>query len=193
MRLLESARTDLERAYALLHGPRVYRMLNCARSAGVQAVLVYRFGHWLHRQGLATRIVLGPAYYVLSALVHILWGIEIAREAQIGPGLYIGHFGGITVSPRVVIGRDCNLSQNVTIGMEGFGARSGAPVIGNCVYVGPGARIFGNIRIGDNVKIGANAVVHTDLPSNAVVALDPGFRIISLKGNRSERLAGHHD
>jgi serine O-acetyltransferase len=185
MRLFESASADLRRAYALLRGPRLYRALNCARSPGLQAVLVYRLGHWLrHRAPLAARLVLEPAYYVLNALVHVLWGIELPREARIGPGLYIGHFGGIAVSPRAVIGRDCNLSQDVTIGMEGRGERAGAPVIGDEVYIGPGARIFGRIRIGDNVKIGANAVVRRDVPSNAVVALDPGFRIISLEGNR---------
>ena len=88
-----------------------------------------------------------------------------------------------------MIGEDCNLSQSVTIGVDGDGDRRGVPIIGNDVYIAPGARVIGRIRIGNNVKIGANAVVHRDIPDNAVVALDPGFRIISMKGNRRKRSA----
>ena len=116
----------------------------------------------------------------------MLWGIEISRHAKVAPGLIIGgsHFGGITVSGAAVIGRDCTISQNVTIGVSGHGDKAGAPVIGDDVYIAPGARVFGKIVIGDNVKIGANAVVYKDIPDRAIVVLDPGFRIVSYKGNR---------
>src|SRR6266850_6129103 len=80
---------------------------------------------------------------------------------------------------RAVIGRNFNLSQCATIGTGGSGEKMGAPAIGDGVYVAPGARVFGRITIGSNVKIGANAVVYKDIPDNAVVALDPGFRLIS--------------
>ncbi len=103
---------------------------------------------------------------------------------RIGPGLYIGHFGGITVSSAAIIGRDCNLSQNITIGVSGAGSKRGAPTIGDNVYIAPGARLVGKISIGNNVKIGANAVIHKDLPDNAIAVLDPGFKIISYAGNR---------
>jgi serine O-acetyltransferase len=151
---------------------------------GLQAVAVYRLGSWALRQPLALRLLADPLYVVLNALVKILWGIENSRHAQIGPGLYIGHFGGITVSQYAVIGANCALSQQVTIGVAGMGEKFGAPVIGDDVYIAPGARLFGEIRIGNNVKVGANAVVHTDIPDNAVIALDPGFRILSYRGNR---------
>lgn len=157
--------------------------LACLRSPGVQALAAYRLGHWALGLG-AWRVLLDPLYLVLSLLVQVLWGIEISRRAQIGPGLYIGHFGGITVSPRAVIGARCALSQCVTIGTAGQPGRHGAPVIGDDVYIACGARLFGPIRIGNNVKIGANAVIHKDIPDNAVAALDPGFRIISDLGNR---------
>lgn len=157
--------------------------LACLRSPGVQALAAYRLGHWALRQG-AWRIVLDPLYLALNLLVQVLWGIEISRHAKIGPGLYIGHFGGITISPRAALGARCALSQCVTIGSAGQPGRHGAPVIGDDVYIACGARLFGPIRIGNNVKIGANAVVHKDIPDNAVVALDPGFRILSGLGNR---------
>lgn len=189
MRLCPVLRADLRRAYDLLEGGRLRRLVNCARTPGVQAVTVYRFGQWLADRSLPVRLLLEPAYFVLNGLVKILWGIELPRAAQIGPGLYIGHFGGITLSPRTVMGRNCNLSQSITVGFGGQGEHAGVPVIGDDVYIAPGARVFGRIRIGDNVKIGANAVVHRDVPSNAVVALDPGFRILSLKGNRHRSAA----
>jgi serine O-acetyltransferase len=114
----------------------------------------------------------------------VRYGISIHPQTRVGAGLYIGHFGGIVIGGGVTIGDNCNLSQGVTIGVSGEGAKRGAPVIGDDVYVGPGARVFGPIRIGDNVKIGPNAVVHEDIPANAIVVLEPGFRIVSYRGNR---------
>ena len=131
------------------------------------------------------RILFDPIYGILDFFIHVLWGIEIPRSAKIGPGLYIGHYGGITVSSIAVIGRDCNLSQNITIGVSGAGQKRGAPTLGDNVYVAPGARLVGKITIGNNVKIGANAVIHKDLPDNAIAVLDPGFKIISYAGNRT--------
>jgi len=151
---------------------------------GLQAVLAYRLGAWALRQPMWMRILADPLYHVLNFLVKALWGIEISRRARIGPGLYISHFGGITVSSLAVIGANCALAQQVTVGVATAGGRFGAPVIGDDVYIAPGARVFGPIRIGNNVKIGANAVVHRDVPDDAVVALDPGFKILSYRGNR---------
>jgi serine O-acetyltransferase len=69
----------------------------------------------------------------------------------------------------------------VTIGLSGRGEKHGAPTIGNNVYIAPGAKVFGKIHIGDNAMIGANAVVHKDVPDNAVVVLDPGFKIVRFR------------
>lgn len=176
-------RADVRRTYDLLQGGRARRMVNCARSPGVQAVAVYRFGQWLGRRAAIVRVFLEPLYLIGQFLVHALWGIEIPRSARIGPGFYIGHFGSITISPHAVMGSRCSISPCITIGMAGHGERFGVPVIGDNVYIAPGARVFGRIRIGSNVKIGANAVVYRDVPDGAVVALDPGFRIISYAGN----------
>jgi serine O-acetyltransferase len=175
---------DLARARA--YGPQgsLRGAIDCLRSPGVHAVAVYRLGNWSLRQPLWARLALEPVYFVLDVLVKVAWGIDISRRARIGPGLYVGHFGGITVSPHAVIGANCALSQSVTIGVSGEGERRGAPVIGDDVYIAPGARLFGRIRIGHNVKIGANAVIHKDIPDNAVAAFDPGFRILSYRGNR---------
>jgi serine O-acetyltransferase len=177
-------RADLRRRYAMTSGSTLKRVLSCARAPGVHAVLVLRFGQWSRRRPKVLRILFDPIYVILDFMVQALWGIEIPRGAKIGPGLYIGHYGGITVSSQAVIGRDCNLSQSITIGVSGGGAKRGAPTIGDNVYIAPGARLFGKITIGNNVKIGANAVIHKDLPDNAIAVLDPGFKIISYAGNQ---------
>ena len=177
-------RADLRRRYAMTSGSTLRRVLTCARAPGVHAVLVLRFGQWSRRRPKLLRILFDPLYMILDFFVQALWGIEIPRTAKVGPGLYIGHYGGITVSSVAIIGRDCNLSQNITIGVSGAGPKRGAPTIGDNVYIAPGARLFGKISIGNNVKIGANAVIHKDLPDNAIAVLDPGFKIISYAGNR---------
>ncbi|MBL8269722.1 serine O-acetyltransferase [Steroidobacter sp.] len=186
-------RADLRRRYAMTSGSKLRRVLTCARAPGVHAVLVLRFGQWSRRRHKLLRILFDPIYAILDFFIHVLWGIEIPRSAKIGPGLYIGHYGGITVSSIAVIGRDCNLSQNITIGVSGAGAKRGAPTLGDNVYVAPGARLVGKIVIGNNVKIGANAVIHKDLPDNAIAVLDPGFKIISYAGNRLVSDDGEHD
>lgn len=187
--IFAALRADIRRTYDLLDGGRLRRIANCARAAGVQAVVVYRFGQWVERRSLPLRIVLEPFFLVGQFFVHVLWGIELPRKARIGPGLYIGHFGGITVSPEAVMGEHCSISPGVVIGLSGQGERLGVPVIGDDVYIGPGAKVIGKIRIGSSVKIGANAVVYRDIPDHAVAALDPGFRIVSLTGNVRARKA----
>ncbi len=95
-----------------------------------------------------------------------------------GPGLSISHFGTIVVNKHAVVGANCRIHPGVCIG----GARGRAPKLGNNVYIGPGAKIFGDITIGDNVAIGANAVVNEDVPDGVTVAGSPA-RVISMKGS----------
>ncbi len=111
------------------------------------------------------------------------YGISIPFKTEIGKGFYIGHFGTIVVSPLAVIGDNCNISQGVTIGVANRGKNKGYPSIGKNVYIGPGAKIFGSIKIGNNVAIGANCVVTKDVPDNAVVVGVPG-KVISYEGSK---------
>ena len=89
--------------------------------------------------------------------------IQIARNTQIGYGLYISHGGPVVINPSTVIGDNCNLSQFVTIGSN----EGKAAVIGNNVYIGPSCCIVENVVIGDNVTVGAGSVVTKDLPNNS--------------------------
>jgi serine O-acetyltransferase len=159
----------------------IRKIISCYREPGLHAIGIYRFGKWLKKKNLILRILLEPVYLILYHRIRSKWGIEIPRSAEIGAGFYIGHHGGITISGRARIGRNVNISQLVTIGVAGRGENRGVPIIGDDVYIAPGAKIFGKIRVGNNVRIGANAVVYKDIPDNAIVVLDPGFRIISFK------------
>jgi serine O-acetyltransferase len=117
------------------------------------------------------------------ALLHyqIKYGISIPYNADIGPGLYIGHYGGIFVHYETKIGTNCNINNGVTIGATYGGKHPGVPRIGNNVYLGPGSKVIGGINVGNNVAIGANCVVTTNIPDDAVVVGVPG-KIISYRG-----------
>ncbi len=110
------------------------------------------------------------------------YSISIPFKTQIGSGFYIGHFGCIVLYKDVKIGNNCNISQGVTIGVTNRGRRQGCPVIGNNVYIAPGAKIIGKIRIGNDVAVGANCVVTKDVPDHAVVIGIPA-KIISFNGS----------
>lgn len=110
------------------------------------------------------------------------YGISISPGTNIGKGFYIGHFGDIVVSSLAIIGDNCVISQGVTIGASGRGEKKGAPVIGNNVYLGAGAKIIGKIRVGNNAAIGANAVVTKDVQENGVAVGIPA-KVVSLDGS----------
>jgi len=97
------------------------------------------------------------------------FGIHIPRETRIGPGFYIGHGGPCVVNPTARIGRNVNLSPYVSIGSN----HGKAAVIGDNVYIGPGALLVEDIAVGNNVTIGAGAVVTRSIPDNATVAGNP--------------------
>jgi serine O-acetyltransferase len=118
------------------------------------------------------------------ALLHYRdkYGIDIPSSTRIGAGLHILHFGEIVVHQNAIIGNNFGIAQGVTIGVSNRGERRGTPTVGDNVVIAPGAKVFGNIRIGNNVAVGANCVVTKDIPDNAVVVGIPG-RIISYKGS----------
>ena len=113
---------------------------------------------------------------------RFVYHVDIAGE--IDGGLYVGHAegGGIIINDNVKIGKNCNLHHGVTIGVKNRGKNPGVPTIGANVYIGPGAKVFGGIMIGNNVAIGANAVVISDVPDNAVVVGVPA-KIVSYAGS----------
>ena len=121
----------------------------------------------------------GWKYFIYPLVVFYIsrlgvrYGICIPQEATVGSGLYIGHWGGIWINREVVIGKNCVLSQNVTLGGISRGAHQGAPLVGDNVYFGPGAVVSGGIVVGDHALIGANSLVTGDVPMGAVMVGNP--------------------
>lgn len=135
---------------------------------GLGVMLVYRFGRW--RYTIPQRWLRLPfsfIYRILKLLSQILTGIDLPCEVQVGRRLVIEHFGDIIISGDTVIGDDVVIRNGVTIGLRHTGI-AGAPVIGNRVDIGAGAKILGAISIGDDVAIGANAVVLQNVPANSI-------------------------
>ncbi len=135
---------------------------------GLMVMLVYRLGCW--RYGIQQKWLRLPfsfVYKILKLLSQMLTGIELPCETTVGRRVVIEHFGGIIISGDAVIGDDVVIRNGVTIGLRRTGEK-GAPVIGNRVDIGTGAKILGAIKIGDDVVIGANAVVLQDIPANSL-------------------------
>lgn len=144
---------------------------------GLWVMLVYRLGRWRYTiRWRWLRLPFSFLYKVLYVLVQILTGIELPCEVQVGRRLTIEHFGGIIISGDTVFGDDVIIRNGVTVGLRHTGIR-GSPVIGNGVDIGAGAKVLGPIHIGDNVAIGANAVVIHDVPANSIAVGVPA-RII---------------
>lgn len=147
----------------------------------MNAVSLHRVAHWAH----VHRVPLLPT--VFYRLTVLMFGSAIEPGAQIGRGSYCAHAGlGIVIGDGSVIGSDVIIGQGCTVGGRGRpdsagGLRHGMPVIGNGVYIGPGARILGPIRVGRQAVIGANAVVITDVPPYAVMGGVPA-RVIRIMG-----------
>lgn len=135
---------------------------------GFWVMVVYRFGQWRYTiKWRWLRLPFSFLYKALFLLVQILTGIELPCEAKVGRRFTIEHFGDIIVSGDAVFGDDVVIRNGVTVGLRHTGHR-GSPIIGNRVDIGAGAKILGPIQIGDDVAIGANAVVIQDVPSNCV-------------------------
>ncbi len=142
--------------------------------AGLHAIIDHRIAHALYR----VKIPLLP-----RLIMHVsrwMTGIEIHPAATIGRGLFIDHGMGVVIGETTIIGDDVTLFQGVTLGGTGKERGKRHPTIGHRVVIGAGAKVLGNITIGDNSVIGANAVVIRDVPEHSTVVGVPG-RIAKIK------------
>ena len=151
-------------------------------SLGFWALLVYRFGHARYRLGPRwLRLPWTILYLFLNKFVEICCGMTIGGNARIGRRFVIEHQGAIVIHGASVIGDDCIIRQGVTLGNRHLDRPNDAPVLGNRVNVGAGAKILGAVCIGDDASIGANAVVLQDVPAGALAVGVPA-RIIIRQG-----------
>jgi len=151
---------------------------------GLHALVAYRVGHFFYNLHLffIARLI--------SQIGRALTGIEIHPGAKIGKRFFIDHGMGVVIGETSIIGDDVLLYQGVTLGGTGIEKGKRHPTIGNNVVIGGGAKILGNITIGDNSYIGANAVVIKDVPSNSTVVGVPG-RITKQEGKKIEISLDH--
>lgn len=152
--------------------------------SGLHALVFYKVSRGL----LNMRIPFLPRY--LSQIGRFFTGIEIHPGAVIGNGFFIDHGMGVVVGETTIIGDNVTIYQGVTLGGTGKERGKRHPTIGNNVVVGTGAKVLGNITIGDNSYIGANAVVIKDVPPNSTVVGVPG-RITKQDGKKMDVSLDH--
>ena len=143
---------------------------------GFHALVLHRLANWLWRNDLP----LIPRF--LSHLGRFLTGIEIHPGATIGKGVFIDHGMGVVIGETAIVGDYCLIYQNVTLGGTGKQIGKRHPTLGESVVVGAGAKVLGNINIGNDVRVGAGSIVLIDVPDNSTVVGIPG-RIVSRTGH----------
>ena len=148
---------------------------------GFHAILIHRLAHKLYK----ARVPLIPR--LLSQISRFFTGIEIHPGATIGRRFFIDHGMGVVIGETTEIGDDVLLYQGVTLGGTGKEKGKRHPTIGNRVVIGTGAKVLGNIQIGDNVKIGAGSVVVHSVRDNSTVVGVPG-RVVRTRGEPVELL-----
>ena len=135
---------------------------------GFWVLVVYRFGRWRYTvRPRMLRKLCSLIYKIWYKTVQIMTGIDLPCEVQIGDNFVMDHFGGIVISGYAKFGNNCRLRSGVVVGLQRV-SEPLAPVIGNDVDIGVGAKVLGPIRVGNNVLIGANAVVICDVPDNSL-------------------------
>lgn len=154
---------------------------------GVHALWVYRLTHWLwlHHYKL-------PARW-LASVARTLTGVEIHPAAVLGSSIFIDHATGVVIGETAQVGDDVTIYQGVTLGGTSLERGKRHPTIGNRVIIGAGAKILGPITIGDDSRIGANAVVVGSVPAHSVVVGIPGRIIARTKSRAATKISDIDD
>jgi serine O-acetyltransferase len=143
------------------HGRRASRQ-------GFWVLIVYRFGRWRYCvKPRLLRMPLSFVYHFMFKSIQVLTGVELPCETVIGKNFVIDHFGGIVISGYARFGDNCRVRNGVVVGLRNVDEPI-APILGDDVDIGSGAKVLGPIRIGNRVAIGANAVVLSDIPDDHI-------------------------
>ncbi len=149
---------------------------------GFQAIIAHRFFHYFWTQNwLALNPIKSFSIRLMAYIIRIITQIEIHPAAKIGPNFFIDHGSGVVIGETTEIGSNVTLYQGVTLGGVSIRKEKRHPTLGSNIVIGAGAKILGNIQIGDYVQIGANSVVLKDVPSKSTVVGIPG-RIVKMNG-----------
>lgn len=150
--------------------------------SGLHAIWAHRIAHWFYKHKRYT------IARVISQASRFFTGIEIHPGAVIGKRLFIDHGMGVVIGETCEIGDDVILYQGVTLGGTGKEKGKRHPTIGNNVVISSGAKVLGSFKVGDNSRIGSNAVVLSEVPANSTVVGIPG-RVVKQDGVRVDRLS----
>lgn len=153
----------------------LHRMALCLTLNSAHALALIRFQFWCARHRLPTLLAAKPLFW--------FFGIEISKQARIGPGLRLPHPLGIIIAPTVTLGANCDLYAGVRLGLSHGHPRG--PQVGDHVFLGDGAKALGPVSIGDHAVIGASALVLADVPAHATAVGVPA-RIIKTHNRRAE-------
>ena len=170
----ESARADLVAVHE--RDPACHRFLQPVMYfKGYQAVQAYRVGHWLWQTGRRDMALF------VQMRISEMFGVDIHPAARIGKGIMIDHAHSIVIGETAVVGDNVSMLHSVTLGGTGKEDGDRHPKIGNGVLIGAGAKVLGNIKVGDNSRIAAGSVVLEDVPCCKTVAGVPA-RIVGEAG-----------
>ena len=153
---------------------------------GIHAIWAHRVTNWLWRHGRS-----GFARW-LSEVARFFTGVEIHPGATIGERFFIDHGMGVVIGETTIVGNDVTLYQGVTLGGTGKETGKRHPTLQDCVVVGVGAAVLGNITVGHGSKVGGGAVVIDDVPPNCTVVGVPG-RVVMRGGSRVDAIDLHHE
>ncbi|MCI0650273.1 MAG: serine O-acetyltransferase [Planctomycetes bacterium] len=163
-RLWHEYRTDVGRTYSDRR-PALWRCFAAPFiHAGVRATLLYRVAHRCTRWA-----VLRPLAALLKRAARIASGCEIHPAARLGPGIHLPHPLGIVIGPTVVIEGPATIFHDVTLGARGAAANENGPRIGPYAFIYAGARVLGDLTLGERCQIGPNCVIYRDLPAGSTV------------------------
>ncbi len=159
------------------------------KSMGFHAIVVYRFGRWSNTVFAGSILAFiqyffFALHYCFSRIIVKMYGIDIDRRAVIGKGLYIGHFAGIEIGP-CEIGEFCSIHQHVKIGKTSISKKEKIPHIGSFVWIGPHAKITGNVNVEEYSTVSAGSFVINNISPYNLVAGAPARVISTLYDNRS--------
>jgi serine O-acetyltransferase len=172
--LVQAARADIAAVYD--RDPACQRFLQpLLFFKGFQALQAYRLGHWLWREGR------GDLAYFVQMRVSEVFGVDIHPAARIGQGIMIDHAHSIVIGETAVVGDNVSMLHSVTLGGTGKEESDRHPKIGSGVLIGAGAKVLGNISVGDCCRIAAGSVVLEDIPPKKTVAGVPA-RIVGEAG-----------
>ncbi len=146
---------------------------------GLHAITAHRLAHWLHQRGVS---------FLPRLIAHVsrlLTGIEIHPAAQLGRGLFIDHGMGVVIGETAIVGDYTLIYQGVTLGGTGKQTGKRHPTVGSHVVIGAGAKILGNIQVGDRARIGAGSIVLKDIPANCTAVGVPSRNVCGCNTQRT--------